>query len=134
MSNAIVSVHPDGWKATWPGFPKAFALFREVPGGRVEVSDIFRDAAQPKGSAGCMLAEAFAGAGVSRPNVVRFVNIMADQPTIAQIEQQGLPVQSTVLGRVLLALASELGAMPQGWLSGRDAREKFWIEARFLYR
>jgi len=41
-----VGPHPDGYRAVWPGFPRAFALF-SVEGSRIVVSDIFRDPNQP---------------------------------------------------------------------------------------
>ena len=102
-----VGPHPDGYRAVWPGFPRAFALF-SVEGSRIVVSDIFRDPNQPKGCAGQMLADAFAKVGVSRPAIIRLCNILDTQPTTTEIQRGNAP-KATVLGRTLLQLAQELG-------------------------
>lgn len=124
----IVSDHPDGYRVEWPGYQRAFALL-SVEGTRVIVTDIFRDAAQPKGSAGQMLADAFRVIGIGRPTTVRLANILSTQPTLAQL-QQGKPPEETVLGQVLVALAKALGLAPVSWNHGQE-RGKPFIEATF---
>jgi hypothetical protein len=124
----IVTDHPDGYRVEWPGYKRAFALF-SVRGTKVVVTDIFRDAAQPKGSAGQMLADAFRAVGMSRPAQVRLANIIATQPTPAQIEK-GIEPAQTVLGQVLVALASALGLSISAWNHGQE-RGKPFIEATF---
>ncbi|MEN3941789.1 hypothetical protein WJU23_10890 [Prosthecobacter sp. SYSU 5D2] len=124
----IVKDHPDGYRVEWPGYQRAFALF-SVEGTSVIVTDIFRDANQPKGSAGQMLADAFRVVGICRPSKVRLSNILDTQPTLAQL-QQGKPPAETVLGQVLVSLGKALGLMPVAWDSGQ-ARGKPFIEATF---
>ena len=130
ISNPLVEAHPDGWKATWPGYPKAFALF-SVQGNHVDISDIFRDQAQPKGSAGAMLAQALRDqkVGMLHPKSVRMVNILEDQPTVNQIKQ-GITEANTVLGKTIQNLARELGATIIRWNHGVE-RNKLWLEAKF---
>lgn len=123
----IVSDHPDGYRVEWPGYNRAFALF-SVEGSKVIVTDIFRDAAQPKGSAGQMLADAFRVAGIWRPTEVRLANILPTQPTLSQL-QEGKPPEETVLGQVLVALAAALGLKTVYWNHGQE-RGKPFLEAR----
>ena len=125
-----VGPHPDGYRAVWPGFPRAFALF-SVEGGRIVVSDIFRDPNQPKGCAGQMLADAFAKVGVSRPTIIRLCNILDTQPTTTEIQRGNAP-KDTVLGRTLLQLAQELGGRISQWRHGWE-RDKLWLEVDISY-
>jgi len=129
VSNLIHTPHPDGFRAEWPGFSRAFALF-SIEGSKVFVSDIFRDNAQAKGSAGAMLAAAVVKAGLARPSNVRLTNILDTQPTQNQL-QRGVSISETVLGRTLEGMATSLGSRITGFCSGHY-REKLWIEAAFL--
>lgn len=124
----IVSDHPDGYRVEWPGYKRAFALF-DVDGLNITVSDIFRDPAQPKGSAGQMLADAFRAVGVTRPLSVRMTNILDTQPTQDQLAR-GIAPADTVLGQVLASIAANLGTTVTGWTHGHH-RGKLWIEASF---
>jgi hypothetical protein len=125
-----VGPHPDGYRAVWPGFPRAFALF-SVEGNRIVVSDIFRDPNQPKGCAGHMLADAFAKVGALRPAIIRLSNILDTQPTSIEI-QRGTAPQDTVLGRTLLQLVQALGGRVSQWRHGSE-RDKPWIEVDVAY-
>ena len=125
-THPVVVPHPDGYKATWPQWPRAFALFSKS-GDRVSVTDIFRDPGQPKGSAGSMLADAFAMAGIRHPKVIRMSNILESQPTLAELAAGKRPAE-TVLGKTLSALVNESGGTIKEWRHGIDNRGKPWLE------
>jgi hypothetical protein len=130
LSNPNVSPHPDGFRATWPGFPKAFALF-SIEGDAVIITDIFRDPAQPKGYAGRMLCDALRLAGARRPTRLRIAKILETQLTLAQIKS-GTPIAQTVLGQTLANCVDAFGGRPTAWDHGEE-RGKPWIEASIQY-
>ena len=130
LTTPVVESHPDGFKATWPGFPKAFALF-SVEGCTVVITDIFRDPAQPKGTAGRMLADALRLAGARRPTTIRISKILPGQLTLAQLSA-GDPIPQTVLGQTLGNCIAGLGGQPTEWSQGTE-RGKPWIEAAIAY-
>ena len=128
--NPVIESHPDGYKVTWPGFKKAFALF-DIEGTGVIVTDIFRDPAQPKGCAGPMLADAFIQAGARKPRTIRIANILDTQPTLRQLVT-GIAPENTVLGGTLKNTVSTLGGRITAWRQGMT-RDKQWIEASIVY-
>ena len=128
--NPQVEPHPDGFKVTWPGFKKAFALFEITRDGAV-VTDIFRDPAQPKGCAGAMLADALQIAGARKPKTIRLANILSDQPTLGQLAL-GIPPGQTVLGKTLANTVTALGGTAAEWRNG-IYRDKQWIEVWISY-
>ena len=126
----IIESHPDGYKATWPGFPRAFALFN-VKGDHVTISDIFRDPSQPKGTAGAMLADALKLVRVHRPKLIRIAKILDTQITLAQINS-GVQLSQTVLGRTLANCVIAFGGKITRWEKGVE-RGKPWIQANIEY-
>ena len=128
--NPVIESHPDGYKVTWPGFKKAFALF-DLERDGVVVTDIFRDPAQPKGSAGAMLADALKQAGARRPRWIRIANILDTQPTLSQLAT-GVAPGDTVLGGTVQNTVAELGGHITGWSQG-ITRGKQWIQAAIAY-
>lgn len=126
----IVSPHPDGYRATWPGYPKAFALF-SIELDKVIITDIFRDPAQQKGTAGAMLAAALRLAGARRPKLIRIAKILESQITLSQI-RAGLPVSETVLGKTLANCAAGFDGKASEWAHGTE-RGKSWIQASIVY-
>lgn len=126
----VVEPHPDGFRATWPGFPKAFALF-SIERDRIVITDIFRDPAQSKGSAGRMLCDALRLAGARRPKVIRIAKILEGQLTLAQINS-GVPLDQTVLGQTLANCVTAFGGRATEWARGTE-RGKPWIEATIDY-
>ena len=130
ITTPTIEPHPDGFKATWPGFPRAFALF-SVERDRVIISDIFRDPAQPKGTAGAMLASALRQAGARRPQLIRIAKILESQITLAQIRARS-PLPETVLGKTLANCVAALGGNITQWEQGTE-RGKSWIQAAIDY-
>ena len=130
LASPVIEKHPDGFKATWPGFPHAFALFTLEP-TRIVITDIFRDPAQPKGSAGRMLCDALRAAGARRPQLIRIAKILDTQITLAQINS-GIPLDQTVLGRTLANCIAGFGGRAATWQRGVE-RGKPWIEATIEY-
>ena len=128
--NPHVEPHPDGYKVTWPGFKKAFALF-DITRDGVVVTDIFRDPAQPKGCAGAMLADALLIAGARKPKTIRVANILSDQPTLGQLAL-GIPPGQTVLGKTVTNTVAALGGTATEWRHG-IYRDKHWIEVSISY-
>src|SRR5829696_9224728 len=123
--NPVIETHPDGFKVTWPGFKKAFALF-DIEGTGVVVTDIFRDPAQPKGCAGAMLADALIQAGARKPTALRIAKILDTQPTVRQLAS-GVAPENTVLGGTIKNTVAGLGGTITAWREGMT-RDKQWIE------
>jgi hypothetical protein len=117
-----------GYRATWGSDPKAFAMF-EPQGSGVQVTDLFRGA-QPKGSGGEMLADALRGAGITRPEIIRFAQII-NEPTLEQMAK-GVSLSKTTLGRTLVNTVRKLGGEIANWKSG-IYRDKPWIEVSIKY-
>jgi Flp pilus assembly pilin Flp len=117
-----------GTRATWDGDPHAMVAF-ETDGRGVVVSDIFRGA-EPRGTAGQMLADSLRIAGQPRPTTIRLSGII-NKPTLEALERGATPAE-TLLGSTVGNAARELGGSITGWSVGSH-RGKTWIEAAISY-